>query len=248
MVSQQAKTCSFNCAYCQLGPTRVHSTERREFVPLDRVIAELDALPQLEVDTVTFSGTAEPTLAANLGEAIRAVKERLCTPAAVLTNSSLMPNAQVRRELALADVVVAKLDAPTEALLQQVNRPAPGIMLARIVEALRLFREEYHGRLALQMMFFDANENCGEALAALAQEVAPDEVQVNTPLRPCTVRPLSPEAMARIQQAFGGLRVVSVYEARRPKVDPLNIQETAARRPESWLERPADAGFGSKST
>jgi hypothetical protein len=54
--------------------------------------------------------------------------------------------------------------------------------------------------------------------------------------------------MARIQQAFGGLRVVSVYEARRPKVDPLNIQETAARRPESWLERPADAGFGSKST
>ena len=248
MVSQQAKTCSFDCVYCQLGPTRIRSTERREFVPLDRVIAELDALPQLEVDTVTFSGTAEPTLAANLGEAIRAVKERLCTPVAVLTNSSMMPDAQVRRELALADVVVAKLDAPTEALLQEVNRPAPGITLTRIVEALRLLRQEYHGRLALQMMFFDANENCAEALAALARELMPDEVQVNTPLRPCAVQPLSPEAIGQIHQAFGGLRVVSVYEARRPKVDPLDIQETAARRPESWLERPADAGFGSKST
>ena len=247
MVSRQAKRCTFNCAYCQLGPTRICSTERREFVPLDRVIAELDALPQLEVDTVTFSGTAEPTLAANLGEAIRAVKKRLCTPVAVLTNSSLMPDQQVRRELALADVVVAKLDAPTEALLQQVNRPAPGITLAKIVEALRLFRQEYHGRLALQMMFFNANESCAQALAALAREVAPDEIQVNTPLRPCAVQPLSPEAIGRIQQAFDGLRVVSVYEARRPKVYPLDVQETAARRPEHWLERPADAGLGSKS-
>jgi len=247
MVSQQAKRCSFDCAYCQLGRTRIHSTERREFVPLDRVIAELDALPHLEVDTVTFSGTAEPTLAANLGEAIRAVRERLCTPVAVLTNSSLMPDAQVRRELALADVVVAKLDAPTEALFREVNRPAPGITLTGIVEALRLFRQEYHGRLALQMMFFDANESCAEALAALAWELAPDEVQVNTPLRPCAVQPLSPEAIGRIQQAFGGLRVVSVYEAPCPKVDPLDVQETAARRPESRLEGPAHAGLGSKS-
>jgi wyosine [tRNA(Phe)-imidazoG37] synthetase (radical SAM superfamily) len=248
MVSQPDKTCSFDCVYCQLGPTRVLASERREFVPLDRVIAELDALPQLEVDTVTFSGTAEPTLAANLGEAIRAVKERLGTPVAVLTNSSMMPDAQVRRELSLADVVVAKLDAPTEALFRKVNRPAPGITLTRIVEALRLFRQEYHGRLALQMMFFEANERCAEALASLARELMPDEVQVNTPLRPCAVRPLPPEAIGRIQQAFGGLRVVSVYEARRPDVDPLDVQETAARRPESRLEVPAHAGLGSKNT
>ena len=247
MVSQQAKTCSFNCAYCQLGPTRILSAERREFVPLERVIAELDVLPQLEVDAVTFSGTAEPTLAANLGDAIRAVQERLCTPVAVLTNSSLMPDAQVRRELALADVVVAKLDAPTEALFREVNRPALGITLAGIVEALRLFRTEYHGRLALQIMLFGANESCAEALAALARELAPDEVQVNTPLRPCAVQPLSPEAIGRIQQAFGGLRVVSVYEAHRPKVDPLDVQETAARRPGSRLEGPADAGLVSKN-
>ena len=247
MVSQQAKTCSFSCAYCQLGPTHIRSAQRREFVPLDRVIVELDALPQLEVDTVTFSGTAEPTLAANLGEAITAVREHLSAPVAVLTNSSLMSDPEVRADLALADVVVAKLDAPTEALLREVNRPAPGITLTRIVEALRLFRQEYHGRLALQMMFFAANESCAEALAALAREVSPDEVQVNTPLRPCAVQPLPPEAIGRIQQAFGGLRVVSVYEARRPTVDPLDVQETAARRPESRLEGPAHAGLGSKS-
>jgi wyosine [tRNA(Phe)-imidazoG37] synthetase (radical SAM superfamily) len=247
MVSQQAKTCSFDCAYCQLGPTRRHTAQRREFVSIARLVQELQELPPLELDYVTFSGTAEPTLASNLGAAIDQVKRRIDAPVAVLTNSSLMCDLQVRGDLALADVVVAKLDAPTEALLQKVNRPAPGITLARIVEALRLFRTEYHGRLALQMMFFAANESCAEALAALAREVAPDEVQVNTPLRPCAVQPLSPEAMGRIRQAFGGLPVALVYEARPPKVNPLDVQETAARRPESWVKRPADAGLGSKS-
>ena len=248
MVSQRAKTCSFDCAYCQLGPTRCHKSQRREFVSIAQLKKELAKLPPLELDYVTFSGTAEPTLAANLGEAVTAVRGHLPVPVAVLSNSSLMSYPEVRADLALADVVVAKLDAPTEALLQEVNRPAPGITLARIVEALRLFRTEYHGRFALQMMFFDANESCAEAMAALARELAPDEVQVNTPLRPCAVQPLSLEAIGRIQQAFGGLRVLSVYEARRPKVDPLDVQETVARRPESWLERPASAGLGSKST
>ncbi len=247
MVSQQAKTCSFDCAYCQLGPTRYHTAQRREFVSIARLKKELEELPPLELEYVTFSGTAEPTLAVNLREAITAVRGHLPVPVAVLSNSSLMSDPKVRADLALADAVVAKLDAPTEALFRRVNRPAPGITLARIVEALCLFRQEYHGRLALQMMFFDANESCAEALAGLARQVAPDEVQVNTPLRPCAVQPLSPEAIGRIQQAFGGLRVVSVYEARRPKVDPLDVQETAARRPESRLEGPAHAGPGSKS-
>jgi wyosine [tRNA(Phe)-imidazoG37] synthetase (radical SAM superfamily) len=247
MVSQQVKTCSFNCAYCQLGPTRCHTAQRREFVPIARLVQQLEELPPLELDHVTFSGTAEPTLASNLGEAIDELKRRIDVPVAVLTNSSLMSDPEVRADLALADVVVAKLDAPTEALLQEVNRPAPGITLTGIVEALRRVRQQYHGRLVLQMMFFDANESCAKALAALARELAPDEVQVNTPLRPCAVQPLSPEAIGRIQQAFGGLRVVSVYEARRPKVDPLDVQETAARRPESRLEGPAHAGLGTKS-
>jgi wyosine [tRNA(Phe)-imidazoG37] synthetase (radical SAM superfamily) len=233
MVSQPEKTCSFDCVYCQLGPTRCRMAQRREFVSLARLREELGKLPPLEVDYVTFSGTGEPTLAANLGEAITAVKERLPSPVAVLTNSSLISDPSVRADLGLADVVVAKLDAPTEALFQAVNRPAPGIRLAGTVEALHLFRQEYQGRLSLQMMFFNANEDCAEALAALARELGPDEVQVNTPLRPCPVQPLSPQAIGRILPAFSGLQAVSVYEAPRPKVHPLDVQETAARRPEA---------------
>ncbi len=235
MVSQPQKTCSFDCAYCQLGRTRVHTAQRREFVPLSQLVEELEQLPSLELDYVTFSGTAEPTLAANLGEAIIAIKEHLSPPVAVLTNSSLMSDAAVRRDLLQADQVVAKLDAPTPELLSYINHPAPEITLDRILDGLHSFRDEYRGRLALQIMFYEANEHCAEALAALAREIHPDEIEVNTPLRPCAVKPLSPEAIAEIMRAFSGPPAISVYEASRPTVQPLDVAETLQRRPVAMI-------------
>ena len=231
MVSRPEKTCSFDCAYCQLGPTRCHTAERREFVTIARLRKELEQLPPLELDYVTFSGTAEPTLAANLGEAIIVVKEHLVVPVAVLTNSSLMSDPEVRADLCQADKVVAKLDSPSEELLGRVNHPVSGITLRAILDGLRLFREEYGGHLALQMMFYADNRDQAEALAALARELDPDEIEVNTPLRPCAVKPLPPEVIAEVMRVFSGLPAVSVYGSSRPTVEPLDMEETLQRRP-----------------
>ena len=230
-VSRAEKTCSFDCVYCQLGRTRIHTAERREFVPLARLVGELEELPALDLDYVTFSGMAEPTLASNLGEAIDEVKRRMQVPVAVLTNSSLMWKPEVRAALSRADKVVAKLDAPTEELLRAVNRPVEGITLERILGGIKAFRKGYRGRLAMQMMFFQANQDQAEALAQLAREIEPDEVEVNTPLRPCAVKPLPPHVLAEIMTAFRGLNAVSVYEAERPAVRPLDMEETLHRRP-----------------
>ncbi len=231
MVSRAEKTCSFDCVYCQLGPTRRLTRQRREFVPIARLSEELARLPALEVDYVTFSGSAEPTLAANLGEAIVAVKQRLSVPVAVLTNSSLMSEPEVRSALAPADKVVAKLDAPSWELLHIVNRPAPGITFESILAGLRTFREEYRGVFALQMMFYESNRGHAAALADLARELAPDEIEVNTPLRPCAVKPLAQEEMTEIMDHFSGLPAVSVYQAERPAIEPLDLEETLRRRP-----------------
>jgi len=231
LVSRAEKTCSFDCVYCQLGCTRHHSAERREFVPVSRLAGELEELPALDLDYVTFSGTAEPTLASNLGEAIDEVKRRIQVPVVVLTNASLVWQPEVREALARADKVVAKLDAPTEELLTSINRPVEGITLQEILIGIRALRDEYRGCLALQMMFFEGNQEEAEALARLARAMAPDEIEVNTPLRPCAVEPLPPDALAEIMTAFEGLNAVSVYEATRPEVRPLDIKETLQRRP-----------------
>ena len=232
LVSTKGKTCSFDCIYCQLGRTVHPLVRRREFVTMSHLAQELEAVRNITVDYVTFSGVAEPTLASNLGQAIELVKSVLGLPVAVLTNSSLMPREDVRHELSQADVVVAKVDAPNEELFRQINRPKIKSTLDEILRAIRLFREEYRGKLVLQMMFIEANRGYAPEMARIAEKLSPDEVQINTPLRPCAVKPLAPEEITAIRQEFAGLRgVVTVYEALRPEVTPLNLDETLRRRP-----------------
>jgi len=232
LLGTRQKVCSFSCVYCQLGET-VHLTkEPREFVSLEWLCRELRLAKQVEADYVTFSGMGEPTLAVNLGEAIDMVKAVLDLPVAVLTNASLMSSGDVRRQLAKADVVIAKLDASNNELFTRINRPIAGLHFDMIVEGIKRFRSGYKGRVALQMMFIQANLDYAAEMAELAESLMPDEVQINTPLRPCPVRALSPLEIATVRRQFVGLKnVVTVYESPRPDVAPLDIEATLQRRP-----------------
>ena len=227
------KTCSFDCIYCQLGKTIRHIIKRGIFVPTSEIVKELENLPKLEIDYITLSGTGEPTLATNLGEVILEIKRRFKNRVAVLTNSSLMHNPQVRKELSQADLVVAKLDAPNEEIFRIVNQPTNGITLQMVVEGIRKFNEEYPGKLALQIMFVPQNKDYAADLAALAKKINPVEVEVNTPLRPCPVKPLPPEELSKIKELFKPLKVYSVYDVERPETKPMDEIETRKRRPEN---------------
>ena len=232
IISTSGKMCSFDCVYCQLGESATPVVRRRNFVDLETLSGELKSVRGVSADYATFSGMGEPTLAANLGEAIRLVKSDLKLPVAVLTNSSLMSRDDVREDLCLADVVVAKIDAPDEMLFRQVNRPRVRTTLRQIIDSIRLFRSIFQGKLALQMMFIEANKSGAAGMAELAREIMPDEIQVNTPLRPCAVEPLSKEELAMIKGEFAGLPgVVSVYDSPGIKVTPLDVKETERRRP-----------------
>lgn len=234
LLSTKGKTCSFDCIYCQLGRTVNPLTERKQFVSLSQVAADLERVRGISADYATFSGVGEPSLASNLGEAITLIKSVLKLPVAVLTNSSLMSREDVRRDLTLADVVVAKIDAPNEELFRQINRPYLQCTFGEISRAIKLFRGEYQGKLALQMMFIEANRGCAPEMARIAEQLSPDEVQINTPLRPCAIQPLTPEDISAIQREFSKLgKVVTVYEASRPQVVPFDLKETLQRRPES---------------
>ncbi len=232
MLSTKGKTCSFDCIYCQLGRTTHPLTSRREFVTLDKLSEELKKVIDTPADYATFSGVGEPTLASNLGEAIKLVKSVLKLPAAVLTNSSLMTSEDVRSDLCPADVVVAKMDAPNEEIFRKINQPVGEQSLAQIIQGLKQFREVYQSRLALQMMFIDINKEYAPQMAKIARDISPDEVQINTPLRPSQVKPLTEAQLAVIKEEFSGLpKVVTVFEAPRPEVTPLDATETLRRRP-----------------
>ena len=232
----RGKTCTFDCVYCQLGWTTCFALERQVFIDVEQLRAELEALPLVaeDVDYVTFSGTGEPTLAANLGEAIELIKDWPAlrgVPVAVLTNSTLLSRPDVRHDLARADLVAAKLDAADETLYQAINRPMVSLTWSGLLEGIRAFRDGFQGRLALQMMFIRANREMAAEMAALARELEPDHIQLNTPLRSSPTPPLGEAAMEKIEEAFAGLRVINVYSAQIPTVEVLDRTEMRWRRP-----------------
>ena len=121
---------------------------------------------------------------------------------------------------------------PNEELFAVVNRPAPGLHFDRIKDDIRLFRDRYRGKLALQVMFFEANKDYASEIAALAPQISADEVQIDTPLRLSKVKPLLRENIASIREKFSNLsNVITVYEAPKPEVLPLDLAETLRRRP-----------------
>lgn len=228
-VTDKHKICNFDCPYCQLGRTAKFHTGRRDFVPVEAILEEIKAFPAEGIDHYTFSGRGEPTLARNLGKMIHAVRAATGKPVAVITNAGLMDREDVRADLALADWVLAKLDAGNQESFERVDIPASGIALERIVEGIKLFKKTFTGKLALQVMFVAENKEDAPQIARLARDIRPDEVQINTPLRPGGMRPLSKKQLQGIKAHFKGLPVVSVYEAETKKVDPFNERETVLR-------------------
>ncbi len=219
LICQKGKVCSLDCTYCSLGRTTELTTERRVFVPTERVARELrEAMKKVEADIVTFSGTGEPALALNLGEAIKVAREISGLPVAVLTNSSLMNREDVRRDLARADIVIGELDAPNEEIFKRINRPCEGIHLADTIEGMKKFRKGFNGKFSLEVMCVSENKDFSKEIAAIARTIEPDEVQINTPLRSSPVRPLAPEELNAIKKDFKGMNARSVYEAKKVEV------------------------------
>ncbi|MBN2830695.1 MAG: radical SAM protein [Candidatus Omnitrophica bacterium] len=235
MLSQKGKICNFDCIYCQLGKTKKYSQARKIYVPTRKLIQELKILPDIKIDYITFSGRGEPTLAKNLGEAIKEVKSIREENIAVITNGSLIGKEQVRKELKLANFVIIKLDACSQKSLIKINRPSKEIEFNNILNGIKEFKKGYTGKLALQIMFIEENKKSIDEHIYLSNYIKPDEVQVNTPLRRCRVKPLSKEEIYRIKNRFilagKGINIVSVYDERLFKeVVSVSNENTLKRR------------------
>jgi wyosine [tRNA(Phe)-imidazoG37] synthetase (radical SAM superfamily) len=204
------KACSYDCIYCQLGPTRRLTSDREPFFRVDEVLADVEQRLRLwpPPDVITVAGSGEPTLFAGLGELIDGVKRTTRIPVALLTNGALFHRPDVRGEAARADIVLPSLDAGDEATFRLVNRPAPGLTLQAVVEGLATFRREYRGRIWLEVMVLAGINDTPERIAPiarLARRIGPDRIQLNTAVRPTfdeRAAPVPPERLAELGSLF----------------------------------------------
>lgn len=233
LICSKDKICSFDCIYCQLGKPLKKTVQRNLFVSISDMEIELvEALKATTPDVITLSGTGEPTLAGNMGLAIKTIRKITNIPLAILTNSSLMNREDIRNTLSKLDIVVAKLDAPNEEIFQMINKPADNITFIETITGIKKFKKIFTGKLSLQIMFMHENMQYAEEIAKIANDIKPYEVQINTPLRPCPVQPLTEKQLSNIEEKFRNIRLntISVYTSKKPKTTPIDKMELIKRR------------------
>lgn len=203
--------CSFNCVYCECGTT-THITEKRgEYAPVTRIQQELDHYlrTKRDINHITLGGTGEPALHSGISTILEHMKKHHPQyKRAVLTNSTLLSQPEIRRELKDADLILPSLDAVSETILRKINRPPAGITTDAIIEGLIQLRAEFKGEIWLEIFFIPDINTTEEELHLLrdaAVQIKPDQIHINSLSRPgaeAWVPPLPQEEKERILAFF----------------------------------------------
>ena len=203
------KICTLNCVYCEVGPTTELTCQRKEYVPTEEILKEIDQVLEQgtggrPIDVFTLTAMGEPTLHTGIGKIIAHLKGKTDKPVAVLTNGTLFFDPEVRAELSAADIVIPSLDAARQESFERVNQPASMVDLAQVIEGLALFRREFRGELWLEILLVRDMNDSLEDLVALQQAVRkinPTRIQLNTVARPPMDGRARPVTREKMEQA-----------------------------------------------
>ena len=245
------KTCSLNCVYCECGRTTNLTIARKEYVPVEDVLAELKHYlkDKPELDFITFAGSGEPTLHKQIDRVIDYLKEYFPKyPLCLLTNGALFSSSHVRAQVRRADLIVPSLDAATEQVFRQINRPHPTLSCKDLISGLVNLRREYRGEIHLEIFIVPGLNDTLRELAALKsaiEEINPDRVLVGTLDRPGAetwVKEAAPEKLRKITAYLGrGAELIGELQPRSKafrfdKDHRETILQTIWRRPCTALD------------
>ena len=254
------KTCSLDCIYCQAGKTTHKTIERKSYVSLESVIPELkDALKQSQkIDYITLSGSGEPTLNLDLGRIITAIKQITDIPVAVLTNGTLLHLESVRDELMAADLVVPSLDAVSQEIFCEINKPHPHINVSQMISGLKSLREAFSGDIWLEIMLVKGLNDFPEEIKKLKDVISSiefEKVQLNTTVRPAAdkvIEPVTNEELASIKELLGErCEVIAGFRENQHTIDtniPEKIISIISRRPLNLSEISDSLGIPKERT
>lgn len=207
------KICSYSCVYCQLGRTVKMQLEKQEFYKPEKILEFVqDKLKETEkagekIDYLTFVTDGEPTLDINLGREIDLLKPS-GIPIAVITNTSLIWQKDVRDALMKADWVSLKIDTVEEAVWRKLDRPHRLLELPTILEGALEFAGIFKGHLVTETMLLadvnDSDQNLRRTAEFLSL-LKPATAYLSIPIRPPAekwVKPPDENVINRAYQIF----------------------------------------------
>lgn len=239
------KTCTYNCIYCQLGPTSSTVAERKEYTWTEEVITQVQEWIEKggTADYITMAGSGEPTLHSGIGTIIREVKKCTDIPVAVITNGALLWNRQVQEDIIPSDLAVPSLDAGSARVFQEINRPDSSIDFEQMVKGIMDFSVIFKGELWLEVFLVPGINTGKEDLADLKiiiDEIAPHKIHLNTAARPPAEDfvKIASEEMIKLAQKILGTAAEVVAPFRRHAKGTKDTQVTGEEIIEILKRRP----------
>ena len=184
-----SKSCNLNCIFCECGATKKIQLERQRFKDMNEILNEIQSvLKDIKPDYITFSGSGEPTLSLDLGNISKAIKEDLKYKGKIclITNSLLLANEEVIKELEYIDLIVPTLNTLKQDIFEKIVRPDYKTSVEEIKKGfINLNNSNYKGKIWIEIFILeninDSEENFIEIANFLNSEnIRYDKIQLNT--------------------------------------------------------------------
>ena len=205
-----SKSCNLNCIFCECGATKKIQLERQRFKDMNEILNEIQSvLKDIKPDYITFSGSGEPTLSLDLGNISKAIKEDLKYKGKIclITNSLLLANEQVIKELEYIDLIVPTLNTLNQDIFEKIVRPDYRTSVDEIKKGfINLNSSNYKGKIWIEIFILeninDSEENFIEIANFLNSEnIRYDKIQLNTIYRVGAERDLKAISFDKILKA-----------------------------------------------
>ena len=184
-----SKSCNLNCIFCECGATKKIQLERQRFKDMNEILNEIQSvLKDIKPDYITFSGSGEPTLSLDLGNISKAIKEDLKYKGKIclITNSLLLANEEVTKELEYIDLIVPTLNTLKQDIFEKIVRPDYRTSVDEIKKGfINLNNSNYKGKIWIEIFILeninDSEENFIEIANFLnSKNIRYDKIQLNT--------------------------------------------------------------------
>ena len=184
-----SKSCNLNCIFCECGATKKIQLERQRFKDMNEILNEIQSvLKDIKPDYITFSGSGEPTLSLDLGNISKAIKEDLKYKGKIclITNSLLLANEQVIKELEYIDLIVPTLNTLNQDIFEKIVRPDYRTNVDEIRKGfINLNNSNYKGKIWIEIFILENINDCKENFIEIAnflnsENIRYDKIQLNT--------------------------------------------------------------------
>ena len=205
-----SKSCNLNCIFCECGATKKIQLERKRFKDMNEILEEISTvLKDIQPDYITFSGSGEPTLSLDLGNISKAIKEDLKYQGKIclITNSLLLANENLMKELEYIDLIVPTLNTLTQDIFEKIVRPDYRTSVEEIRKGfINLNNSNYKGKIWIEIFILeninDSDKNFVDIANFLkAENIRYDKIQLNTIDRVGAERDLKAISFEKISRA-----------------------------------------------